>query len=112
MQQDETALLRLIQLEASRRQNVRLWRNESGLFYAPNGSRVKAGLCRGSSDLIGLRTILITPQMAGTKIAQFLAIEVKVPGGKITDEQTRFIEMVNELGGYGRVIDRIDEAKF
>ncbi len=112
MQQDETALLRLIQLEASKNQGVRLWRNESGLFFAPNGSRVRAGLCRGSSDLIGLRSILITPEMTGTKIAQFLAIEVKVPGGRITDEQAKFIDLVNVLGGYGRVIDSLAEARF
>ena len=109
---EETAIMRLIQFEASKRGNIRLWRNESGLFYAPNGARVKAGLCKGSSDLIGLRSVLITREMVGTFVGQFMAVEVKTPEGRLTDEQKKYLDTINALGGYGRVFESVEQCDF
>jgi hypothetical protein len=78
---------------------VRLWRNNTGALVDQQGRFVRFGLCKGSSDLIGLRSLEITPEMVGTRIAQFVAIEVKTATGAIRPEQVRFLQRVAELGG-------------
>lgn len=61
--------------------------------------RVKAGV-PGVSDLIGWRSITITADMVGNKIAQFVAIETKKPGGGVeAQHQENFINLVKEQGG-------------
>jgi hypothetical protein len=42
---------------------------------------VRFGLCKGSSDLIGLRSLEITPELVGLRLAQFVALEVKAAQG-------------------------------
>ncbi len=72
---------------------------------------VKFGLAPGSSDLIGLHSLLITPQMVGRRVAVFTAIEVKRPKGKkAIEEQRRFIEMASELGGISGIARSPDQA--
>ena len=109
-------------LALGKKTNVRIFRNNIGkcwigkskMFSQPTMVNVKAGdvliqsaryfdagLCVGSSDLIGLKSIEITPVMVGTKVAVFTAVEVKTPTGKVSDDQINFINMVNKMGGYG-----------
>jgi hypothetical protein len=54
---------------------VRLWRNNTGALVDRQGRLVRFGLCRGSSDLISLRSLEITPELVGQRIAQFVALE-------------------------------------
>ena len=54
---------------------VRLWRNNTGALVDQQGRFVRFGLCKGSSDLIGLRSVVVTPKMVGQRIAQFVALE-------------------------------------
>ena len=61
--------------------------------------RVKFGLVPGSSDLIGFRTVVVTPDMVGKPIAQFVAIETKGPAGRATKDQKNFLRVVDESGG-------------
>jgi hypothetical protein len=58
-----------------------------------------AGLCTGSSDLIGWRPILIGTEHVGRIIAQFIGIEVKTPKGRESKEQAHFREVANAAGG-------------
>ncbi|MCP9910718.1 VRR-NUC domain-containing protein, partial [Cyanobium sp. BA20m-p-22] len=44
---------------------VRLWRNNVGALRDERGRLVTYGLCKGSSDLIGLRQVLIGPEHLG-----------------------------------------------
>lgn len=60
---------------------------------------LNAGLCKGSSDLIGWTTREITPEMVGRKVAIFTAIEVKSANGRATKEQINFIRQLTEAGG-------------
>jgi hypothetical protein len=60
------------------------------------------GLCKGSADLIGYRTITITPDMVGQQVAVFASIEVKTPTGRIRPEQQAWLETVQAAGGYRR----------
>lgn len=101
---------------------IRIFRNNSGkcwigaskMFSSPQTVNVKpgdvlvqqaryfdAGLCPGSSDLIGLKAVKITPEMVGTEIACFVAIEVKLPSGRVQENQINFLDMVKKLGGKG-----------
>lgn len=59
----------------------------------------RAGLTKGSSDLIGWRTIEITPDMVGSKVAQFVAAEIKAPTGRETTEQKTWRATVAFAGG-------------
>lgn len=75
-----------------------------------NARPLHAGLCTGSSDLIGWIPVKITPEMVGTVIAQFWACEVKDKGG-MTGEQASFLSTVRDAGGRGDVARSPDEIK-
>lgn len=63
-----------------------------------------AGLCVGSSDLIGWRSVEITPEMVGKKVAVFVAIEAKTGKVRVTPDQENFIARVKDAGGIGEII--------
>jgi len=71
---------------------------------------VTYGLCKGSSDLIGLRQVLIGPEHLGQTLAVFTAIEVKAPGGRLREEQRSFLSLVERFGGYCGVARSTAEA--
>ena len=98
-----------IRLELSRGP-VRLWRNNSGLLYDRQGRPVSFGLCKGSSDLIGFRSITIGPEHVGQRLAVFAAVGVKSATGRATTEQQAFIEMVQAAGGLAGVARSTEEA--
>jgi hypothetical protein len=101
----ETALQNEIRLELGKLKNTRMFRNNVGMI---NG--VQFGLCVGSSDLIGFQSITVTPEMVGQKVAIFTAIEVKTEKGKVSPEQSKFIDMVNNNGGIGAIVRSVDDA--
>jgi hypothetical protein len=87
-----------------------VFRNNTGQLPDRFGRLVQFGLCKGSSDLIGWKSITITPEMNGKKIAVFLALEVKTATGKATEEQERFVKAVRNAGGFSGVVRTADEA--
>ena len=89
---------------------VRLWRNNVGALRDERGRLVTYGLCKGSSDLIGLRQVLIGPEHLGQTLAVFSAIEVKAPKGRLGEEQRSFLELVERFGGYSGVATSVEEA--
>lgn len=62
-----------------------------------------AGLCVGSSDVIGWKSVVVTPEwaekMIGQTVAVFVALEIKTPVGRASDEQRRFVAAVQKAGG-------------
>ena len=74
--------------------DTRLWRNNTGTLRDQHGRPVQFGLCKGSADLIGYRSITITPDIVGQQVAVFLSIEVKTPTGRIRPEQQAWLETV------------------
>jgi hypothetical protein len=75
-----------------------------------NARPLRAGLCTGSSDLIGWQSITITEDMIGKRVAIFTAIEVKHGSTRTTEEQKRFIESVNSSGGIGKIVRELNEV--
>jgi hypothetical protein len=63
-----------------------------------------AGLCVGSSDLIGWTPVIITPEMVGHQVAIFTAIEVKTGVLQATKEQFNFVIAVNKSGGKAGIV--------
>ena len=90
--------------------SVRLFRNNTGALMDQNGRLVTFGLCKGSSDLIGFKTVKITNDMVGTELAVFTAIEVK-DKGHATKYQKNFIDVVKKAGGMAGVAKNVEEAK-
>lgn len=133
----EANIQRLIMLEASRR-GLTLWRNNTGQAWQGTGKPlnlngawvtlaygrrfkvergillreprpVRFGLCEGSSDLIGLRKVTITPEMVGQTLAVFTAIEVKAARGRATGRQKAFTKFVQDAGGIGLIARSADD---
>ena len=89
-----------------------VWRNETGQFWTgqqlhragdqitlANASMVPCGLCKGSSDLVG-----IGPG------GRFLALEVKTPTGRATSEQRNYINQVIAKGGIAGIVRSVEDA--
>ncbi len=109
----------------------RMWRNNVALAWTGQAQQIKhraqvvlspgdmvirnarplhAGLCKGSADLIGLRTITIGPEHVGQRLAVFAAIEVKSATGRLTPEQAAFLAMVQQMGGLAGVARAVGDA--
>lgn len=112
IQKSEAALMNLIRIEASKK-NLRLWRNNVGAAYMPDGSFLRYGLANESgkmngyiksADLIGIRPVKIRAPMVGMTIGQFVSREVKSSDWKYTGTdreraQLRWIEVITGMGG-------------
>ena len=91
--------------------NTRLFRNNTGTLRDQHGRPVSFGLARGSSDLIGYRTVTITPDMVGQQVAVFTSVEVKTPTGRIRPEQRAWMETVQAAGGIAGVARSVEDAQ-
>ncbi len=69
-----------------------------------------AGLCEGSSDIVGWRPLPITQDMVGGVVAQFIAVEDKSETDRATREQGAFLAAVKAAGGVAGVARSVDEA--
>jgi hypothetical protein len=74
------------------------------------GVPVRYGLQPGSSDLIGWRTVTITPEMVGQQVAVFTSIEVKTATGRLTPEQRQWLAAVETAGGIAGVARSVEDA--
>lgn len=104
--QDEARLL-------ASKMGWRLFRNNVGVLKDERGVPVRYGICNDSpamnkriksSDLIGIRPVVITPDMVGSTIGQFVAREVKKAGWKYKgteheEAQLAFGTLIIGLGG-------------
>jgi hypothetical protein len=89
---------------------TRLFRNNTGTLRDQHGRPVQFGLARGSADLIGYRSITITPEMVGQQVAVFASIEVKTRTGRIRPEQQAWMETIQAAGGIAGVARSVEDA--
>jgi hypothetical protein len=107
----ETTLQQQIRLALGTRTDLRLFRNQVGQLPDPRTGRpVQFGLARGSADLIGWRTITVTPEMVGTQLAVFTSIEVKLPNGRVRPEQHAWLGVVRSAGGIAGIARSVRDA--
>jgi hypothetical protein len=105
----------------------RLWRNNVGALVDNNGRPVRFGLANDtkalnetlkSGDLIGWRPLLVTPDMLGDCIAQFVSIECKPDGWAYRPAEPRAVaqnrwgSMIRREGGYAGFMIDPDEGVF
>lgn len=103
---------------------INLWRNNSGAFEGPGGRWVRYGLCNDSaelneriksSDRIGIRPLIITPEWVGHKVGIFIAVETKPPGWHLTpgdargQAQARFHDIVRGDGGLAGFASSVED---
>lgn len=119
----EMELKAQIRLALGRRPNVRLFNNpcgqgwigkatrlHDGAMLIAGPQRVVYGLAPGSADLIGWRQVVITPDMVGQTIAQFVSQEIKALNGRTTPEQHTWRQVVTAAGACAGVVRSVDEA--
>ena len=107
----ETDIQQRIRLAVGTRSDLRLFRNQVGQLPDPRTGRpVQFGLARGSADLIGWRTITITPTMVGQRVAVFTSIEVKTPAGRIRPDQSAWMGAVQAAGGIAGIARSVLDA--
>jgi hypothetical protein len=111
MANEETILQQHIRLALGTQPGLRLFRNNTGSLPDPKTGRpIQFGLMRGSADLIGWRTVTITPDMVGQQVAVFTSIEVKTPTGRVTPEQRTWLENVMRAGGIAGIARSVADA--
>ena len=107
----ETDLQQRIRLALGTRPDLRIFRNQVGQLPDPRTGRpVQFGLARGSADLIGWRTVTVTPEMVGQQIAVFTSIEVKTSTGRLTPQQRSWMNTVTVSGGIAGVARNLADA--
>ena len=107
----ETKLQQEIRLALGTIPSLRLFRNQVGQLPDPRTGRcVQFGLAKGSSDLVGFKTIKITPEMIGQEVAQFVSIEIKTERGKLTEVQQNWLQKVKSSGGIVGVARTVKDA--
>jgi hypothetical protein len=104
--------------EAAPRAGYMLWRNNCGALLDERGVPIRYGLANDtpalnkrlkSSDLIGWRATLVTPDMLGTYVAVFASFEVKeavwtYKGTEREKAQESWLHLVAKDGGIARFI--------
>lgn len=108
---------------ACSRDDARLFRNNVGQGWIGRMERrgrdvllrdarpLQAGLSRGSADLIGWKTVTITPDMVGQRVAVFASVEVKAARGSVRPDQRTWLELVRAAGGIAGVVRSVEEAQ-
>lgn len=121
---DESTVQQEVQIEAMK-YGCTLMRNNNGACTDKDGRLVRYGLGHTSpkqefksSDLIGITKIVITPEMVGTTIGVFTALEVKKEEWdckkKLDEHETKqnnFLEWVMLNGGIASFINCVDNLK-
>lgn len=99
-----------VQLALSKSNDTRVFRNQVGTYKLDDGRVLRSGLAVGSADLVGWKTITITPEMVGQQVAVFLSVEVKSAHGKPSPDQIRWLNAVKKAGGIAIITRSADEA--
>jgi hypothetical protein len=90
----------------------------SGHVLVPNGRPVALGFglvsgdpVEGTSDLVGLTKVTITPEMVGHVLPVFTVFETKrLIGGRISPAQHNFIDVITGAGGIGAAVNSPESA--
>jgi hypothetical protein len=84
--------------------------NNNGIITLGNAHQIHAGLFTGASDLIGWKSLIVTPEMVGSRFSRFVSLEVKSATGKLRPEQVIWLDAVHAAGGIADVVRSPEEA--
>lgn len=87
-----------------------VYRAEGGEVLILNARPLHAGLIKGAGDGIGWRTITITPDMVGQRVAVFLSVEAKYQSGRLETDQRTWHENVRRAGGISIIARTPEQA--
>lgn len=82
------------------------WLKDNGYFCWRNNVGVKGHIhygLKGSSDILGIAT-------SNNSFGRFLALEIKDAKGKVSEDQQKFIDAVNDAGGIAFVARSLGEV--
>ena len=88
----------------------RVIHSAGGQVTLGDARRFSTGLPPGFSDLFGFVAHEVRESDVGCTFARFVALEVKAPDGRPTQQQRDFLRAVNTAGGIGAVVRSPDEA--
>lgn len=110
---NETAIQQHIRLALGKLRHVRMFRNNCGKLPDPRTGRwIEFGVGNpGGGDLLGWRTVTVTPEMVGQQVAQFVSLEVKTATGRVRPEQERWRQVVEQAGGVAAVVRSVEDAE-
>lgn len=102
----EAELQRAIRAALGCEPDLDLYRNTTGQTeeWNPTTGRartIRYGIAVGSSDLIGC----LAP------LGRWFALEIKTATGRVSPEQTKFLERIRSRGGFGAVVRSVAEAR-
>lgn len=112
----ETAVQNHIRFQEAEKGRL-LFRNNVGAAFDERGNFFRYGLANEtkaqnealkSADLIGIRPTIITPDLIGKTIGQFMSIEVKKPGWKFRGTkrekaQMAWATLIKKHGGHATI---------
>lgn len=75
-----------------------------------NARPFSTGLPPGFSDTFGLLPVVITQDMVGQTIGQFVAGEVKAAKGRATEQQKNFLDAIINNGGRADIWRSVADA--
>jgi len=118
----ESDIQQLIRIRASEL-GMRIWRNNVGAGRLENGAFMRWGLANDSAqlntviksaDLIGIKPVLITADMVGQTIGQFVSLEVKHSTWKNRNTerekaQIKWRDLILSLGGVAQIINNPED---
>lgn len=91
--------------DVERYPEIVLWRNNTGQMIDKDNRRVVFGCGgKGAADLIGMWT-----HTDGR--AQFVALEVKTPIGRLSPEQKLYQQLIERKGGVYAVVRSVEDAR-
>ena len=72
--------------------------------------RFSTGLPNGFPDLFGFKSITVTPDMVGSKLAVFVFLEVKTTRGRASAAQKHMHEFLQQAGAVGGIARSAGDA--
>lgn len=90
--------------------NTRLFNNDQGVAEL-NGRKIAYGLGKGSTDLVGVHSIVVTPELVGQRIGLAVFAEVKTATGVVKQHQKDFMQTMRDLGCISGVVRSTEDMQ-
>jgi hypothetical protein len=85
-------------------------KTEGGGVYIPKARPFNTGLPVGFSDLLGVVTVTVTPEMVGQQLGIATFIEVKTNNGRVSNDQKNFLSVMAAAGCRAGVARDVESA--